>query len=55
MSTIGYITTRVQPGSFDSFGFFDFIVKEVVCILALFYLTKYDMLSFSASTDEHLS
>jgi transposase len=30
MSTIGYIATRVQPGSFDSFGFFDFIVEEVV-------------------------
>ena len=42
MSTIGYITTQVQPGSFNSFGFFDFIVKEVVCISALFYLAKHE-------------
>ena len=42
MSTVGYIATRVQPGSFDSFGFFYFIVEEVVCILALFYLVKHE-------------
>lgn len=43
MSTVGYIATRVQLGSFDSFGFFDFIVEEVVCILVLFYLRRQNM------------
>ena len=39
MSTVGYIATRVQA---DSFGFFYFIVEEVVCILALFYLVRHE-------------
>ncbi len=30
MSIDGYIATWVQPGSFDSFGFFDFIIEDVV-------------------------
>ncbi len=30
MSIDGYIATRVQLGSFDSFGFFDFIIEDVV-------------------------
>ncbi|KAK0235518.1 hypothetical protein EDD85DRAFT_773604, partial [Armillaria nabsnona] len=30
LTTEGYIATRVEMGSFDSFGFFDFIVDDVV-------------------------
>jgi hypothetical protein len=32
ITTKGYITTRVVPGSFDSFEFYNFVAKEVVCI-----------------------
>jgi hypothetical protein len=30
MSKQGYLATHVVPGSVDSFGFFDFIVEDVV-------------------------
>ncbi|KAK0457263.1 uncharacterized protein EV420DRAFT_1621110 [Desarmillaria tabescens] len=33
MSIDGYIATRVQPGSFDSFGFFDFIIEDVLPLM----------------------
>jgi transposase len=32
ITTEGYIATRVVPGSFDSFEFYNFIAEEVVCI-----------------------
>jgi hypothetical protein len=31
LSKKGYIATKVVPGSFDSFDFFDFISEQVVC------------------------
>ncbi|PBK91806.1 hypothetical protein ARMGADRAFT_931596 [Armillaria gallica] len=33
MSIDGYIAMRVQPGSFDSFGFFDFIIEDVLLLM----------------------
>ncbi|PBK80910.1 hypothetical protein ARMGADRAFT_863249, partial [Armillaria gallica] len=43
MSIDGYIATRVQPGSFDSFGFFDFIVEDVLPLMNP-YLEKQSVL-----------
>ncbi|PBK82129.1 hypothetical protein ARMGADRAFT_1038892 [Armillaria gallica] len=36
MSIDGYIATWVQPGSFDSFSFFDFIIEDVLLLMNLY-------------------
>ncbi|KAK0187018.1 hypothetical protein F5146DRAFT_1104984 [Armillaria mellea] len=36
MSIDGYIVTQIQPGSFDSFGFFDFIIEDILPLMNLY-------------------
>ena len=42
LSKNGYITTKVVPGSFDSYDFFDFVAEQVVCYF-LFHLLYLDL------------
>lgn len=42
ISKNGYIATKVVPGSFDSYDFFDFVAEQVVCDF-LFHLLYIDL------------
>jgi transposase len=42
LSKNGYIATKVVPGSFDSYDFFDFVAEQVVCDF-LFHLLYIDL------------
>jgi hypothetical protein len=41
ITTEGYIVSRVVPGSFDSFEFYDFVAEDVVCIFAFLFCEHY--------------
>ena len=56
MSKEGYLAAHIMPGSVDSFGFFDFIVEDVVssCSILLICHTIHTEL-FTGPKDEPIS